>query len=351
MGDSTTPGRTALKSEFVTVKPPRSGGNSMERKNMKVFVSWSGEKSRAVATAVSEWLGFVHQSVDTWVSTKDIHVGDRWATEIENGLQDAAYGIICVTPENVDSKWINYEAGAISKKIGTSSGKVAVLLIDFDSEADLEMPLSQFHAVMMTKAGFDDLAVSVNNAIEGSARADRDVVRAAELAWPRLESDLAAIKVTEPDTKKRKRSDQDLLEEIVLRLRDMDSRMDHLANRGFHLASGDAFDAETSSSRAREKRMTPSRTHFSRFIRTILSDTEVEDWGVVEREDGGIELVVDRPLGKQEEFMVRSTAKDFLGAGVVTVTVDPARAARSASLRESPRLRETTRLLSGQKLN
>jgi hypothetical protein len=53
------------------------------------------------------------------MSKEDIEAGQRWSVEIESHLDASAIGIICVTPENQSEPWLNFEAGAISKKVGT----------------------------------------------------------------------------------------------------------------------------------------------------------------------------------------------------------------------------------------
>ena len=54
---------------------------------MRVFISWSGEKSRAVAEALRDWLPSIIQVLEPWISCKDIDKGARWHNEITNQLE------------------------------------------------------------------------------------------------------------------------------------------------------------------------------------------------------------------------------------------------------------------------
>jgi TIR domain len=84
---------------------------------MKVFISWSGGVSHRVAVALRDWLPYVLQSVDPYVSSEDIEKGARWSNEVGRELESTSYGILCVTRENLDSRWLNFEAGALSKSM------------------------------------------------------------------------------------------------------------------------------------------------------------------------------------------------------------------------------------------
>ena len=67
---------------------------------MKLFISWSGDKSRDVAHALRDWLPQVLHTIDPFVSSKDIRAGTRWQAEIAGELNDTDFGLICVTQEN-----------------------------------------------------------------------------------------------------------------------------------------------------------------------------------------------------------------------------------------------------------
>ncbi len=53
--------------------------------HMKVFLGWSGSRSKETAEALGDWLGQVIQAVDPWISS-DILKGARWGEEIAVGL-------------------------------------------------------------------------------------------------------------------------------------------------------------------------------------------------------------------------------------------------------------------------
>lgn len=84
---------------------------------MKVFISWSGARSKAVASKLREWLPDVIQNIEPWMSRHDIKAGERWDKELSGELNDSKFGIICLTSDNYDAPWILFEAGALSKTI------------------------------------------------------------------------------------------------------------------------------------------------------------------------------------------------------------------------------------------
>jgi hypothetical protein len=59
---------------------------------MKVFISWSGERSRLVAQAIHEWLPYVINAAEPWMSSADIEKGARWALDLAQELDDTRIG-------------------------------------------------------------------------------------------------------------------------------------------------------------------------------------------------------------------------------------------------------------------
>ena len=84
---------------------------------MKIFISWSGDTSHKVATILRDWLPSVIQSVEPYVSSEDIDKGTRWATDIAGELDQSAFGVLCVTKDNMNAPWLNFEAGALDKSV------------------------------------------------------------------------------------------------------------------------------------------------------------------------------------------------------------------------------------------
>lgn len=116
-------------------------GQKKETMTMKVFLSFAGPCSKDVALALRDWLPKVIQAVRPFIS-EDITKGERWSDEIADELNQTKFGIICVTPYNLRTPWINFEAGAISKAVENQS-YVCPFLFNMD-KSSLKGPLEQF---------------------------------------------------------------------------------------------------------------------------------------------------------------------------------------------------------------
>src|SRR5947209_7773018 len=106
---------------------------------MKIFISWSGERSKVVAETLRDWLQDIIQALEPWISA-DIEKGQRWSSEIATQLEQAQVGIICLTQDNLNSRWLHFEAGALSK---TPKSYVCTFLLDIEP-TDFDGPLTQF---------------------------------------------------------------------------------------------------------------------------------------------------------------------------------------------------------------
>ncbi|WP_316190972.1 toll/interleukin-1 receptor domain-containing protein [Bradyrhizobium sp. SZCCHNS2096] len=187
---------------------------------MRIFISWSGQRSQALAQALHEWLPLVLHYVQPWLSQSDIAAGERWGTEVAKELEGSNFGIICVTRENVSAPWILFEAGALAKLM--QEGRVIPLLLDIDFK-DISGPLAQFQAKKVEKAGLNDVIVSINRIATQPVLEDR-AARLFESLWPEFEKRTASIpKPTAPT--KPNRPQHEVLEELVASVRGLDVRL------------------------------------------------------------------------------------------------------------------------------
>lgn len=160
---------------------------------MKVFLSWSGKRSKELALALRDWLPSVIQAVEPWLSSEDIPMGQRWAAEISDRLQQTDIGIICLTPENVNAEWLNFEAGALSKFASAFVCPYALNL----TPSDLKGPLSQFQVAVADKEGTFKLVHALNNADDGPHLNHATLSRVFEVWWPVLAQKLAELSAEE----------------------------------------------------------------------------------------------------------------------------------------------------------
>ena len=179
----------------------------------KVFISWSGELSKDIGEAIRDWLPKVLQSVKPYFTPDDIEKGARWSDEIANELSSSQLGIICLTLENQNSPWILFEAGALSKNIEES--KVYPILFNFDT-TDLSGPLASFQATKFNKEDIKMLLESINNSCNETKIEQKNLDETFEMWWPKLEEKIKDILTKEKtSTKPKKRTDRELLEEIL----------------------------------------------------------------------------------------------------------------------------------------
>jgi hypothetical protein len=187
---------------------------------LKVFISWSGSRSRALANALRDWLPLTLNYVKPWVSDKDIGAGDRWAQSIAGELETSNFGIICITPENLQSQWILFEAGALSKSM--LDAKVIPLLFGLEL-SDLSGPLSQFQALKAEQAGILEVVRAINKVADNAVSEDI-ITRVVPPLWPTLQAELEKIPDTQPE-EKHMRPQHEILEELVTGVRGLNSRI------------------------------------------------------------------------------------------------------------------------------
>ena len=158
---------------------------------MKVFISWSGQKSQRVAEILKQWIPCVIQSVEPYFSSADIDKGARWSTDIAKELQNASFGILCVTKENLSSSWLNFEAGALSKSIEQS--RVCPFLVDLKATDIQNSPILQFQMTSANKSDVKKLFVSINSNLGEDKLEDSVLKTTFDTFWPKINEALGSV--------------------------------------------------------------------------------------------------------------------------------------------------------------
>ena len=189
---------------------------------MKVFISWSGLRSKHVAEQLRNWIPKVLQAVKLWMSDEDISTGTRWSAEIASELEMSKVGIVCITPENQHNPWLMFEAGALSKTL--SETFVCPYLYDL-TPSQLSGPMSQFQATLATKDGTAKIIQTLNKALDDSQIVGSELDEIFDVWWPKLEEKLSKV----PNVEKEdivERSNENILEEILSNSREQMRRED-----------------------------------------------------------------------------------------------------------------------------
>jgi hypothetical protein len=144
---------------------------------------------------LKNWIPKVLQSAVTFVSS-DITKGNAWFESLSTELKNSDYAILCLTPDNIKSPWLNFEAGALFDRFNSS--KVCPFLFNIQP-SDIDGPLKQLQAAVFTKEDIFKLISSLNDLMETKIDNERfkDVF---EKHWPELKQsfDNIHVKQTQP---------------------------------------------------------------------------------------------------------------------------------------------------------
>lgn len=152
------------------------------------------------------------------MSDEEIGSGARWSDTLARALGDTNFGILCVTQANQHAPWLIFEAGALAKSVELA--RVVPLCIDL-SPSQVTDPLSAFQGRRLDRDGVSRLVHDISAASEKPMPAEQ-IKMIFDAMWPGLEAAVAAaINAAPPDIESR-RSAEDMLEELVDRVRRLD---------------------------------------------------------------------------------------------------------------------------------
>lgn len=123
---------------------------------MKVFMSWSGELSKFVAFKMKKSIEniFDGEDIEIFMSSEDIMMGEDWFVKIGEELKECDCAIICITQDNINSPWINFESGAIAMH---DSDKRRIIPVLIDVKLPKTSPLSHYQCSTLNPENYRKL--------------------------------------------------------------------------------------------------------------------------------------------------------------------------------------------------
>jgi hypothetical protein len=189
---------------------------------MKVFISWSGELSKKIARAMTEWLPSALQNVKPWFS-EEIEKGANWQNELSSQLKDTKFSIIILTGEALKSDWIMFEAGATANAVGRTHACPLLFGIE---PADVRGPLASLQLTRFVRDDFFRLFKTINAAM-GDSKLEEPVLSSVfEKWWPDLEKRVQDILASAPSPKRPKRDTNEMVEETLLLVRSIQNSLE-----------------------------------------------------------------------------------------------------------------------------
>jgi hypothetical protein len=178
---------------------------------MRVFISWSGEPSRLIAKALTEWLRPVVQHIEPWMSDEQIRSGTRWREVIGKALDATDFGIICLTQANQHEAWLVFEAGALAKRLEVA--RLVPLFIDL-APSDVTGPLEGWQGQRLDREGVRRLVYDLNEAADKSVP-EGGLGALFDAMWPQLETAIDEAVEGAPLSQEPLRRPDQMLAEVV----------------------------------------------------------------------------------------------------------------------------------------
>jgi hypothetical protein len=184
---------------------------------MNIFLSWSGTQSKALAQAFKGWIPEVLQSAKLFISSEDIKAGERWLSKLNATLNDYDFGIVCLTKTNLEASWIQFESGALAKKL--DKARIVPVLCEISQSELRSNPLTQFQSVALSKEGVSQLISSINEHIGDNRRTPEQLKTSLDKWWPDFEVKMKEIFALTEGEPKRKFDIEAAMEELLLTVR------------------------------------------------------------------------------------------------------------------------------------
>lgn len=175
------------KNDIINASDHGSNANTLFR----IFISWAGDYSKAIAIALKSILEeeIFSNNLECFVSELDIASGSDWWDKIKDELCTCQYCIVCMTNENVRAPWIFYEAGAmVARDVPTVPFLVNCSVNSLD-----HTPLTGKQTIKFyDQPQFVKMVKNINE-LMGTQLSSKQVGIIAETAYKKLRDDLEPV--------------------------------------------------------------------------------------------------------------------------------------------------------------
>jgi hypothetical protein len=149
----------------------------------------------------------------------DIDKGAQWPLTLAQRLESTSFGILCLTPENRNAPWLLFEAGALSKSVGSAC--VCPLLIGLQPQ-DVSGPLAQFQTTRIEPEDISLLLSTINSKLPQGSLTDDQLRKSLDVWWLSLRERIDAVPESE-EAQAIPPTDRQLLEEVLFATRRLEA--------------------------------------------------------------------------------------------------------------------------------
>ncbi len=290
----------------------------IDKKKKNVFIGWSGPSSKELANNLREWLPSVINEIRPWMSDMDITKGQRWRSELANQLKDTKIGIICLASENLNSQWLHFEAGALSKTI--NDVYICPYLLPLRSGAKITGPLAEFQHTRVEKEDTRRLMHTINNAL-GKSLDDEQLNEYFNNRWPEFEEKLKKIK--DSSTTEIQPSDREILEYLYNHVNKVASLLENssLANVSSNRKGDEKDQIEKIMIDLASDYKGIKEAKYDDYIKGLyIREAEIKIWDVIERINNikNGHLYVSRENGLHILLeLIENTQKSFFATSII----------------------------------
>lgn len=161
---------------------------------MEVFICWSGDESAELAEALQQFFTDVI-GIEPWLSQLQ-RAGDVWQPDLLRRLEGSQFGVLCMTPSNLNSEWLLFEAGVLFMATDKRSSKSLCPYLLGVKKTDLPSPLTMFQPAAADQKGTLTLlkAFAAVRSPDGKGKLGEQELGRFEEHWGALESTLDELR-------------------------------------------------------------------------------------------------------------------------------------------------------------